>query len=526
MKCNRLRSTSLALLASLAACHHDPIPGTVDAVAQTDLDAEPAVSGPLADAMTSPPDAPQVYVIHSPSPIFSDTEWPAKDPDRAADERKIVVRLGYLRKGAHIAIKPDPINKPNCHEGWYELLAGGFVCGKFLTKDPVDPELQGAPAPPLTDGPLPYKYGMNLVNGAPMYRRLPKPAQKDEKEKGLMVGKTRPGDLAKKQEEAKDENGEIPWYVQDHGGQKPNVSLDDLMDKGNDIVAMRMVKGFYISLDHEEKRKWNKFWQTTSGLYVPMEDILVHTAVTEFEGVNLASPTETRKLPLGWVTLPKAWKYGYDADKKKVKRTEHVDRFSIVQLTGNKVEVEYKKYFETADGWWLREIDGTITEPGPLPKDLLPGDKWIDVNLKRQSLVAFEGDKPVYATILSSGKDNEDKTKDHHTVKGDFTIREKHVAATMDDDSAGDGTYSIQDVPWIMYFHGGIALHGAFWHSAFGHQRSHGCVNLTPFDAKNLFAWVGPRLPDGWHGVRATNANPGTRVIVHGDLTDPPPTPH
>jgi len=248
---------------------------------------------------------------------------------------------------------------------------------------------------------------------------------------------------------------------------------------------------------------------------VPTEDILVHKSVTEFEGVNLASATETRKLPLGWVTSPKAWKYTYDADKKKVKRNDHVDRFTITQLTGNKVELEFKRYYETTDGWWLREIDGTITEPGPIPKDLPPVDKWIDVNLKRQSLVAFEGDKPVYATILSSGKTNEDKTKDHHTVKGDFTIREKHVAATMDDDSAGDGTYSIQDVPWIMYFHGGIALHGAFWHSAFGHERSHGCVNLTPFDAKNIFAWVGPRLPDGWHGVRATNANPGTRVIVH-----------
>jgi lipoprotein-anchoring transpeptidase ErfK/SrfK len=85
----------------------------------------------------------------------------------------------------------------------------------------------------------------------------------------------------------------------------------------------------------------------------------------------------------------------------------------------------------------------------------------------------------------------------------------------MDDDGTGEGPYSIADVPWIMYFHSGFALHGAFWHSSFGHERSHGCVNLTPYDAKNLFGWVGPRLPAGWHGVRATEANPGTRIIVH-----------
>ncbi len=504
------------LLLLFAACHHDA-PAIVDTVAQDgDVDAVVALSGPSADATAPPADAPIAYVMHSPSPIFSDTEWPPRDPTRAADERKTVIRLGYLRKGSHVAIKPDPIKKPNCHEDWYELEAGGFVCGKFLTRDPNDPELQHPPSPPLTEGPLPYKYGMNLVNGAPMYRRLPKPEQKDEKEKGLMVGKTRPGDLARAQQEAvNDDNGDVPWYLQDHNGQKPTVSLDDLRDKGNDIVAMRMVKGFYISLDHEEKKNWNKFWETTSELYVPIEDILVHTSVTEFEGVNFESPTETRKLPLGWILLPKAWKFKYDADKKKMKRTEHVDRFSIVSLTGNRVEVDYKKYYETTDGWWMRDLDGTFTNPGPAPKDLAPGDKWIDINLTTQSLVAFDGDKPAYATILSSGKESDDKTKDHHTVRGDFSIREKHIAATMDDDSAGDGTYSIQDVPWVMYFHGGIALHGAFWHSAFGHQRSHGCINLTPFDAKNLFQWVGPRLPEGWHGVRATNANPGTRVIVH-----------
>src|SRR5690606_32224893 len=53
--------------------------------------------------------------------------------------------------------------------------------------------------------------------------------------------------------------------------------------------------------------------------------------------------------------------------------------------------------------------------------------------------------------------------------------------------------------------------------SMFGRERSHGCVNMTPYDAKNIFQWAGPNLPQGWHGVRATNENPGTRVVVHED---------
>ena len=166
-----------------------------------------------------------------------------------------------------------------------------------------------------------------------------------------------------------------------------------------------------------------------------------------------------------------------------------------------------------------------MTRPGPPPKNLGAGEKWVDVNLSTQSLVAFEGDKPVYATIVSTGRHNdEDKAKDHRTVQGEFAIREKHIAATMEDDGASDGPYSIQDVPWIMYFEGSYALHGAFWHSRFGRERSHGCVNMTPYDAKHVFGWAGPVLPAGWHGVRATKENPGTRVIIHEDPKPPSET--
>jgi lipoprotein-anchoring transpeptidase ErfK/SrfK len=85
----------------------------------------------------------------------------------------------------------------------------------------------------------------------------------------------------------------------------------------------------------------------------------------------------------------------------------------------------------------------------------------------------------------------------------------------MDGDVASDGPYSIEDVPWIMYFSGSYALHGAFWHSEFGRTKSHGCVNLSPEDARRIFGWTEPQLPEGWHGVVATEEKQGTRVVVH-----------
>ena len=118
-------------------------------------------------------------------------------------------------------------------------------------------------------------------------------------------------------------------------------------------------------------------------------------------------------------------------------------------------------FHETVEGWWMRSVDGVAVKPGTAPADLVAGEKWIDVNLTTQSLVAFQGDKAVYATLVSTGKvDKVNKEKNHETPKGTFRIREKHIAATMDGDVASDGPYSIEDVPWIMYFNGSYALRG------------------------------------------------------------------
>jgi hypothetical protein len=66
----------------------------------------------------------------------------------------------------------------------------------------------------------------------------------------------------------------------------------------------------------------------------------------------------------------------------------------------------------------------------------------------------------------------------------------------------------------VMYFQGSYALHGAFWHESFGYTRSHGCVNLGATDARWLFYWTTPFMPERWHGVTASDANPGTTIVL------------
>jgi hypothetical protein len=518
------------------------------------------------------------------TPIMSDMEWPRPQSDedgkrkaKGDDPRDKVVRLGYMRQGAKVPVLPEAHKKSNCAEGWYELVSGGFVCGKYASIDLNHPRFKIAPHLPDLTGALPYQYGYNVANGTPLYRHIPSREERLQLEPWLNKKKAAPkreDDTAStppvvapipvgggsedmmdagvffataRASDGRDgrmmleENpydagvAAVPWYLRDYDGGKPQgLTLEDL--KGEGPIARRMVKGFYLALDKDISGGGSRWWKTVGGMLAPYDRIYVQKPVSEYHGVWLAEMPQKggdggasrgqeakadgkSKWPgLGFILYPKAKKYIVSVDHKHVNPGDSVSRFTAVRLTGDSVVIGGLRYDETDDNWWMRANEGTHTDPAAPPSDLAAGEKWIDVNLTTETLVAFEGTNPVYATLVSTGKRNyEDKEKDHPTPPGTFRIREKHIAATMDGDVASDSPYSIEDVPWIMYFNGSYALHGAFWHGNWGHTQSHGCVNLSPLDAKAMFGWTEPHLPEGWHGVMSTTEKPGTRVVVHGE---------
>ncbi|MFN2152344.1 MAG: L,D-transpeptidase, partial [Anaerolineales bacterium] len=38
--------------------------------------------------------------------------------------------------------------------------------------------------------------------------------------------------------------------------------------------------------------------------------------------------------------------------------------------------------------------------------------------------------------------------------------------------------------------------HGTYWHQNYGRKMSHGCVNMTPEQAKWLYRWAFPEAPE------------------------------
>lgn len=136
-------------------------------------------------------------------------------------------------------------------------------------------------------------------------------------------------------------------------------------------------------------------------------------------------------------------------------------------------------------------------------------EKWIDVDLSSQTVVAYEGAVPVNQFIVSSGLPGTP------TVTGEFRIWAKTPIQDMygGNRAAGD-YYYLEDVQWVQYFFEDYAFHAAYWHDDFGQPMSRGCVNMRTDDAKWLYDWASPNNQNtGW--LMSDAANPGTLVIVH-----------
>lgn len=472
-------------------------------------------------------------------------------------------KLGYAQSGARIAVLGKPKPGEKCASGWLQVVPNGFVCSATGTLDDKDPRTKFTLRAPGLDSILPYTYARNAKNGTPLYRSIPTRAQMLEYEPYLRkesppnkaesptgesaspaatpapVASSTPSatsqpsstatpgapsastppvppnaEASNRPASASDE--ERPWWQQDGIEDRLHeIRLSDLHKESDDVLALRMVKGFYVAVDrtfHWNGRTWYK---TTKGLVAPA-DRMGQAAPSDFKGVELGADWH---LPIAWVYggREKAVTFEIDLEKNRVKQSGVALRFVALQLTANKVEIAGTTYRELATGKWIKQDQLRIAESAEMPKEVSEKERWVDVDLSTQTLIVLEGPTPIYATLISSGKSSKIKEKDHATPTGQWRIREKHLTTTMDGDgsAAGDLPYSIEDVPYVMYFHKSYAVHGAFWHRNYGLQMSHGCINLAPLDAKAVFFKTEPTLPSGWHGVWSSQSKVGSLIVVH-----------
>lgn len=458
-------------------------------------------------------------------------------------------RIGYLRAGAVSRAKTaEPVGDTGCRGGWYELTTGGFVCnGRDVVAFYGErlPEVQAAQPDPTAK--LPYQYGYSRKNNVPVYRNLPSDEEAAQYE-GYRIPGQEPPELAEGDDaDGETGDGDTPEIdpiatatapdtptTEDtaEGGAEDGTpeevaeevdagvpTLDSLMaepdEEGEETILMRrMLKGFYVSLDRDFRRGARRYWRTQQNEYIPYH-MLGLADGSDFSGVVLDG-TEW-ELPLGWILSSRRFSYLLRGESRVVRGPKPGYHY-MFRIAGEET-FRTTDYVLGHDGRYYRDEDVRRVEVAEPPEEIGPYEKWIDVDLTRQTLVAYEGERPVYVTLISSGRILREGVPDldHRTPTGTFRINAKHLATTMDGDNAFDGPYSIQDVPYVMYYEMGYALHMAFWHDAFGRPKSHGCVNMSPTDARWIFNWSEPQLPDGWHGVYPDEDNPGTLIRIRGE---------
>jgi hypothetical protein len=265
-----------------------------------------------------------------------------------------------------------------------------------------------------------------------------------------------------------------------------------------------------------DERSWLLTWDR--GI-VPLDRVRPFRT-SEFQGVALGDIA----LPIAFVrrAQPKWHREGDTMSQSK----DSWPKYAAVPLTGETHAHEGERYLVARDGSLLLDRDVSVaTQRDDVPKLVAErGTRtWIDISITGGWLVAYEGTRPVYATMVSPGRggmpvEGKPLLDTASTPVGDFTISGKFHTATMTSNFSDKIVHA--EVPYTQNFNGPYALHVAYWHDDWGIGKSGGCVNIAPIDGMRLFAWTEPRLPPGWHGIRAMEMDaerwaPATVVSVH-----------
>lgn len=403
-----------------------------------------------------------------------------------------------LALGAYLAVQNETLVGGQV---WYQSTRGDWVASSAVAQ--VTPsalrgvELQGA-APPPPPPPGDVRYGVvtaALLNvrarpgvGAdnPPIAQLPSGTQVTIYEDRLVDGATwyRIGDsrwvhsgwvrLVQEPPPPSLRRGVVTADVLNVRA-RPGVSPDN-------PVVDQLTRGAEVTIYEEQPAAGAPWYRIGENRWVHSGWVRISTA--EQADRSAAGVLSGPALPLGWVvssSLNVRARPGVSPDNPPIDEVLHNQRLDILESS----TVGGARWYRIGQDRWVLGQWVAAAMPKARPGSIRPSERWVGVNLGQQTVVAYEGDKPVYAAMAATG------LPATPTVQGVFRTWQRLNSTTMSGGS-GSGYYYLEGVTWTCYFYSGYALHTAYWHDAFGRPRSHGCVNLSPYDAWWLFQWSAP----------------------------------
>jgi len=438
---------------------------------------QPGVPQVEAGSLGDPDAPPWVDQGDVPVPAWARSVAPTRsDAAFYSEPGKVDARRGSAQLGARLPLYATR-RGGGCQGRWLNVGPFAWICSDvadYSGDDPMTPSLGSRPwLLPDGDGIRPHRPGA---------RSLPPLEPTSPSDDGLP-------------------------YRYYFAGANGAYGFSNLANAPDDTPDQELQQGFAVAIVEERSAHGEAWGKTKKGRWIAMRE-LVPARPFLFHGELVADG----KLDVAWVTVEKASVF---ASEKAGTPTANRVRFEKVHVKEEKGTAP-NAMIRTDDGW-MRARDLSRARLAAPPVEAggeAATERWIDVDLVQQTIVAYEGTKPLFATLVSTGK-GPPKTE-FATHVGVHRIWVKIFTTKMDNLEKEDVEkhYALEDVPWVQFFDKAIALHGVFWHRDLGHIHSHGCVNLAPLDARWLYAFTAPHLPGGWTAVYPTKSELGTVVRV------------
>jgi len=460
-----------ALLVATAGAAFASEPASADG----ELPSEPTPPGEDDGFEPAPPDGEDVSEAAAPpTPLPASFEALValnvrRRPDAASP------RKGQLLQGAVVRADRWAVG-PACLQGWLGLGERGWICASFVV--PTDREPRTEHALVAFDPPRPSERSAYLTTAEYPRRQGPD------------ADRVLPYVYARRQV------GAPGWIHEDLESARRGAPTTEQLQAGR-------AHHFRAVVEADE----GSILVLPDGRFVRLDEVSLY-APSRFQGVAIDG-----ELP-AWVR-PGGGRVRQRPSLISPVLAEPTAR-EIVWTNGEEVGPPERRWLRA-----VRPVEGWIAAWRVHRVRLLPplddAGPWIDLDLDQQVLTLRDQEGATYATLVSTGLGTPNRTP-----LGLYRIGDKLLHWDMASRADAEDPYHVEEVPFVMHFWPRYALHVAFWHDGFGTPRSHGCVNLTPHDARVIAAATRPALPPGWHTVFESPDEPGTSLRIHRGRPDVP----
>lgn len=247
----------------------------------------------------------------------------------------------------------------------------------------------------------------------------------------------------------------------------PNGNLISALDAGFNFVTTQGTQDDWTQINNDQ---WVR------------SEALRNTLPSRFAGVTL--PEEPLPYTFGWILVNIVPSRTPGAEPSEGDLA--LLRYTLVNLYGF-VEIDGWRWYQVGVDQWVHQTLIGKYIPVERPADV-DTEKWVSIDLYEQVAIAYEGERPVFATLISSG------LAEWPTNEGLFHVYIRYPRTIMSGSQGKPDFYYLEEVPWTQYFDGDIGLHGTYWHDGFGYRHSHGCVNLSITDSHWLYNWAASEI--------------------------------